>query len=428
MTETGASQIFLGRQPILGREQQLLAYELLFRDGNGGLDNKACFEDPTQATATVIANAFTELSTSGVLGPYRAFINVDHALLFSDLIEALPTRCVALEIIETIEPSPDVIARCRFLHDLGFTLVLDDLAHIGEADHPLLSLVDIIKIDITAVDPAMLPSLVGEARRFARQLLAEKVETHEQYAACISLGFDLFQGYFFAKPTVIVGKKLNPSQLTLLRLLTLIMEDAETSALENAFKLEPGLTVNLLLLTNSVSSGLSTQITSLRHAITLLGRRQLQRWLQLLAYTDPKNQNNGTNPLMQLAATRGRLMERLSERLQPKNHEFADQAFMVGIMSLMPSLLGMNITDILAQLPLAQRVKNALTDYSGAHGHLLRLAEATEQTDPDALEAAIVHLPGITRPYLNQCLTEALYWANNLGQAQQAEAVEDASP
>ena len=124
MPESTPPQIFLGRQPILGREQQLVAYELLFRDGADGLDNKACFEDPTHATATVIANAFTELSTSGVLGPYRAFINVDHALLFSDLIVALPTHCVAFEIVETIEPTPEVICRCRSLHDHGFTLVL----------------------------------------------------------------------------------------------------------------------------------------------------------------------------------------------------------------------------------------------------------------------------------------------------------------
>jgi len=139
------------------------------------------------------------------------------------------------------------------------------------------------------------------------------IESLEAERILSELDCDLFQGYYFAKPTIIVGKRLNPSQLALIRLLALVMEDAETSALESAFKTEPGLTVNMLRLTNSVSCGLSTKITSLRHAITILGRRQLQRWLQLLVYTNPKGAGQGVNPLLQLAATRGRLMELLAE-------------------------------------------------------------------------------------------------------------------
>ena len=120
--------------------------------------------------------------------------------------------------------------------------------------------------------------------------------------------------------------------------------------------------------------------------------------------------------MLQLAATRGRLMELLAERVQPRNREFSDQAFMVGIMSLMPALLGMTIEDILAQLPVAQRVKQALTDHGGQQGHLLHLAETTEETDPDLLEEARNRLPGITAEFLADCLTQALSWANNLGQ------------
>jgi EAL and modified HD-GYP domain-containing signal transduction protein len=175
----------------------------------------------------------------------------------------------------------------------------------------------------------------------------------------------------------------------------------------------------MLRLTNSVSCGLSTRITSLRHAITILGRRQLQRWLQLLIYTNPKGESHGANPLLQLAATRGRLMELLAERVQPRNHEFSDQAFMVGIMSLMPALLGMSMQDILDQLPVAQRVKQALIEYGGQHGQLLLLAETTEQTDPGLLEEARTRLPGVTAEFLSDCLAHALSWANNLGQEQE---------
>ena len=428
MAEIQTLQLFLGRQPILGREQQLFAYELLFRDGLAATGNQAEFVDPTQATATVIANAFTELATNEALGPYRAFINVDRELLFSDLIEVLPPQLTALEINESIEPTDEVIARCQYLHDQGILLAINDVGRddgrVDAAHGALLALVDIIKVNITRFDAEGLTALVSQLKPFGKKLLAEKVETVEQLALCQGLDFDLFQGYYFAKPTIIVGKRLNPSQLALIRLLALIMEDAETGVLENAFKTEPGLTVNMLRLTNSVSCGLATKITSLRHAITMLGRRQLQRWLQLLVYTNPQDAGQGVNPVLQLAATRGRLMELLADRVQPRNREFADQAFMVGIMSLMPVLLGMAMDEILAQLPVVSRVKQALVDYSGQHGHMLRLVESTEQADPEAHELALDQVSGVSAEFLGNCLAQALSWANDLGREQEAREAE----
>lgn len=414
MPDTQCSQIFLGRQPILGREQQLLAYELLFREGPIFTSNRAEIIDPSQATATVIANAFTELSANETLGPYRGYINVDQEFLFNDLIEALPPKVVVLEILETVIPTPEVIARCRQLCEKGFSLAIDDVIEVDEAYRPLLEMAEIIKVDVLGLDAARLTELVRQLKPFGKKLLAEKVESAEQVNLCKALGFELFQGYYFAKPAIIVGKKLNPSQIALLRLLGLVMQDAETSEIENAFKVEPGLTVNLLRLTNSVGSGLTTRITSLRHAITILGRRQLQRWLQLLIYTNPKG-GRSDNPLLQLAATRGRMMELLAERVTPRNREFADQGFMVGIMSLMPALLGVAIEEILAQLPVAPRVQMALVDRTGLHGQLLQVVEATEQTDPAILEEALQRVPGIGLEFLEECLTQALFWANNLG-------------
>ena len=418
MSDAPNTQIFLGRQPILGREQQLLAYELLFRDGLIATGNRAEILDPTLATATVITNAFTELATNDVLGPYRGFINVDQDILFSDLIEALPQQLVAIEILESVKPTPEVLARCQQLHEMGFMLAVDDVVEVSEAHRPLLALADIIKVDIQNLDADRLRVIVEQLKPFGKKLLAEKVETNEQLALCQSLGFDLFQGYYFAKPTLIVGKKLNPSQLVLIRLLGLVFEDADTSQIEAAFKTEPGLTVNMLRLTNSVACGLSTHVTSLRHAITILCRRQLQRWLQLLIFTSPKGGAQGVNPLLQLAATRGRVMELLAERVMPRNREFADQSFMVGIMSLMPTLLSISIEDILEQLPVAQRVKQALTEYGGQHGLMLRLVEATEQHDQGALDEALGRLPAINADFLGACLAQGLGWANSLGQEQ----------
>lgn len=415
MSDTG-SPIFLGRQPILDRRQQLVAYELLFRSAGGEAANRAEIADPTQATATVIANAFAELSTGDALGPYRGYINVDRELLFSELIEVLPPSRVVLEICPSVVPDADVVARCTRLRELGFTLAADDLVDTEESHRPLLSCVEIVKADVGRLGAEALRSLVGRLRPLGKTLLAERLESDGQVAICRELDFDLYQGYFFARPSVIVGHKLNPSQLALMRLLGLILEDADTSRLENAFKLEPGLAVNLLRLTNSVSCGLAVRVTSLRHAITILGRKQLQRWLQLLLYTGSGQGDD--HPLLQLAATRGRLMELLSARLQPRNNEFAEQAFMVGIMSLMPALLGIAIADLVAQLPVAPRVRQALVEHEGPHGLLLRAVECTEHDDPQAVGEALQHLPGITEAFLETCLGQALAWANHLGQEQ----------
>lgn len=417
MTEAQSPQVFLGRQPILGREQQLLAYELLFRNGVIATGNNAEVLDATQATTTVIANAFAELSISDSLGPYRAYINVDEDFLFSDLIEALPAQLVVLEILETIPPTPEVIERCKDLHSKGFTIALDDVVDVSPGFLPLVEHADIIKVDILGTAPERLAPIVTQLKKYNKKLLAEKVETAEQLELCRGLGFDYFQGYFFAKPTIISGRKLNPSQVILLRLLALVMQDAETAEIENAFKMEPGLTVNMLRLTNSVSSGLTTRITSLRHAITILGRRQIQRWLQLLIYTNPNSAGKSAgNPLLQLAATRGRLMELLAECGQGKNREFSDQAFMVGIMSLMPALLGMAMPDILSQLPVAPRVNQALVERTGQLGMLLQLVEATEQTDADIIKEALARLPSISTEDLETALSEAFAWANHLNQ------------
>jgi c-di-GMP-related signal transduction protein len=162
-----------------------------------------------------------------------------------------------------------------------------------------------------------------------------------------------------------------------MRLLGLVLEDAETTQLENVLKPEPGLTINLMRLTNSAATGLRTKITSIRHAITVLGRRQLQRWLQLLLYTNPSG-NRVVSPLLQLAASRGRLMELLAAKLHPGRGDFEDTAFMTGIMSLMPTLMSVSLEEILRGIEIPGSVRSALEAHDGELGTMLKLTEALE--------------------------------------------------
>lgn len=414
MSEEAADQLFLGRQPILDREQRLFAYELLFRNGKR---NAAEVTDGVEATATVIANAFAELGVEAALGNCRGFINVDEQFLFSDMLELLPRQSVVLEILETVPPTPAVVERCKALKAAGFTLALDDVIQLSPEFAELLALVDVVKVDIQPLSRIELMQLAIKLKPLGKQLLAEKVDSREQMEQCLKLGFSLFQGYYFAKPTIIAGRKLDHSQMSLMKLMGLLLSDADTGELEDALKPEPGLTINLLRMTNSVGSGSSETITSLRHAITVLGRRQLQRWLQLLVFASGK-QAGSSNPLLLLAATRGRLMELLAGEKRPGDNNFADQAFMTGIMSLMPALVSLPIEEIIAPLGLADSMRDALCDGSGSLGALLRLAEASEGGDLENLASLLDELPGLGPKALNRAQTQALQWANSIAQSQ----------
>lgn len=402
--------VFIGRQPILDRKQELFAYELLFRDS---AVNAANVSDGLAATAQVISHAFGELGIEAALGPYKGFINCDASLLLSDLPELLPPDKVVLEVLETVEITPEIVERCADLKRHGFMIAIDDFTHEVERWRPLLLLTDIVKVDVQQLDRHQLLDTTKALQGYPLRLLAEKVDSREMADVCRNLGYDYFQGYYFARPAMLSGNKLGQSQAALMRLLALILQDAETTHLENALKQQPGLAFNLLRLTNSVSTGIRMKVTSLRHAITVLGRRQLQRWLQLVIYTNPDSKEF-PSPLMHLAATRGRLIELLASRVRPGDKDFEGHAFLTGIMSLMPALLGVPMENVLQGLPLDNSVVEALINRNGDLGAMLSLAESLEQNDSDNTRTLSQRL-GLNAGVVNSNLTQALAWASNIG-------------
>ena len=196
----------------------------------------------------------------------------------------------------------------------------------------------------------------------------------------------------------------------------MLLDDTDTSKLEGVFKQEPGLTVNLIRLTNSVSGGVRGRIQSVRDAITILGRRQLTRWMQILLFTNPSSKGKLAGPLLQLAATRGRFLELLAGEIAPGDKALEDAAFMTGIMSLMPALLGMEMTAILVQLNVSGAAADALEHRAGRLGIMLRLAEALEQDQVELGAESLALLPGLTLHQVTACETRALAWANSIGQ------------
>jgi c-di-GMP-related signal transduction protein len=402
-------EIYLGRQSILDRSQNLHAFELLFRTS---LDNQAIVNSATIATATVINHALNEIGLESLLGNYRGFINLDAEMLMSDAIELLPQDKVVLEVLETVEPTPAIVERCQQLRDRGFTLAMDDFVRHDNTLLPLLAVTHIVKVDIQMLDPDELARTVRKLRRHDVQLLAEKVNDAKQFQYCLDLGFDLFQGYYFARPEIITGKRLSGSEMVLMRLLGLLMTDADTTQIENVFKEDPGLSVNMLRLVNSVATGANARVTSLASALLVLGRRQVQRWLQLLLFARLPPGKDFPSPLLHLAATRGRFLELLAAG----DKAFEDNAFLTGIMSLVDALLGRPLPEVIQGLPLADDVRNALLQRTGRLGRMLALTESLENGDAAAITLAMTSLPGLTASRMNMAHMEALRWANNIAQ------------
>jgi EAL and modified HD-GYP domain-containing signal transduction protein len=410
--DAGVQNVFIGRQPILDRSRQTYAYELLFR---GGAQNSAIVDDDLATTARVLDLVISEFGIETALGPYLGFVNLDARMLHSDAVELLPSEKFVLEVLETVEITAEVVARCRQLKDLGYRLALDDFVTLEAQHRPLLELVDFVKVDLKGLDSAMLPGMVQALRRWPVRLLAEKVDEEALFRQCHDLGFDYFQGYHFARPVIIAGRKFSHWEQTLNRLLGLVLEDADASVLEVIFKQEPGLTVNLLRLTNSAAAGLRQQITSVRNAINVLGRRQLQRWLQLLLFADNSPGAFIPSPLLQLAAMRGRFMELLARDLSGGDGDLEDRAFMTGIMSLMPVLLHLPVGEIVATLNVAEDVRAALEKGSGLLGRMLQICEALERGEIAACSRLLPGPPAISRSRVNTAQVQALAWANDIG-------------
>jgi EAL and modified HD-GYP domain-containing signal transduction protein len=402
-----ADNFFLARQPILNRGQRLVAYELLFRDARQR--NEADVTDDAEATATVIAHA-SELGLGQVVGDQMAFVNVDAVGLMSDFIRFLPNDKVILEILETVKATPEVMDRVRELKQAGFKFALDDVIGHSEDVQKLQPLCDVIKVDIKDMQPGTLQALARVLKNPKQKLLAEKVETIEEFQQCMELGFEYFQGYYFARPVILSGKKISPSQRSVLHLLDLLNTDATSQEIERSVKHDALITLNLLRLVNTPAVGARYRINSVGHALMVLGRRQLQRWLQILLYVKNGGTQEFTSPLLQLATTRGKTMELMVEHLRPGQRVSADIGFTVGVMSLMDTLFSIHMRDVLDSVNVLDEVRAALLHRSGDYGSMLNLIEHIEKAGDGKTLAPLLHQLALKPSELYAIQLAAIEW------------------
>jgi EAL and modified HD-GYP domain-containing signal transduction protein len=396
---------YLGRQPVLDRNQALFGYELLFRStplGQANIGQGVAATSPRaatapapglNATAAVIAHA-AQLGLARAIGDAHCFLNVDADVLGSDIYAFLPRERTVLELAATVAPGDAVLSRMAELASHGFQFALDGIGSSASADGPaadnaddsarlqkLLPLARFVKVDLRSTPQTALAPLVARLHGMHKTVVADKVETRDEYQACLGLGVDYFQGYYFARPSVLGGRKLSPSQEAVLQLMKLVTSDVDNADIERAVKRDVTVAMNLLRLVNTPAVGAGKRIDSVSQALIVLGRRQLQRWLQIMLYAEPGTRGHNQTPLLMLATTRGRLMELLAQRLRPGQRYLAEIAFTVGIMSLMDVLFGIPMADIVEQIPVSEEISNALLRRTGFFGELLKLAECIEQPD-----------------------------------------------
>ncbi len=400
-------QTFIGRQPVMDAKQQIIGYEFFFRHSADA--EAAVFEADIKNCASVLLSTIDQMHDEWKLGEKLAFINVNGEMLASELLELMPPEKTVLEILRHVEVNAAVIARCEELKKLKYKIALDN-PHLSNAPDALAKLADYIKIDFQSVDTASAIKLYRHYNDSSVKLVAEKLETYEQFKACQEIGFKCYQGYYFSKPETITAKVINPSFDSVLHILNLVSQDADNDVIEAGFKRDVTLSFKLLRYINSVGFGLSCEVQSLNHAFSILGRNQLYRWLTLLMVTAG---NNSTSPvLMKTSITRGRLTELLGEGYFEKRDR--DNLFIVGVFSLLDAILKMPMDAVLEKLQLPESITDALNNREGIYGPFLKLTEACEGANSSEILTLAESLQ-LDAAKVNQSHIAALAWTESLG-------------
>jgi EAL and modified HD-GYP domain-containing signal transduction protein len=401
--------VFIARQPIFDQQQRVYAYELLYRSGQ---QNFCTAADLNDASRKVIANSGLLLGTINITDGKKAFINVTRDILLDETVELLPRDLTVVELLETIEPEAEVIAACRKLRDAGYQLALDDFIWDARFE-PLIELTDIIKVDFLLTRGENRLKLSEQLQGKQKILLAEKVETHEEYQEGIRLGYSLFQGYFFCKPMILSHKDLPGNKLSLLRMLQEIQQpDIDLAKLEEVIRRDLSLTYKLLRYLNSAAFQWKNEIETIRHALLLLGEKQIKKWASLIVLTSLGSDKS--EELMLRALIRAGFCESLASRIGLP--ERAEDFFLTGLFSLIDAILDRPLAELLKDLPLSSDIQQAIQGHDNLLHQALQTVMAYEQGDWTTLSAQAARLK-LDESQLPELYLKTVEWARQSFQA-----------
>lgn len=395
---------YIARQPILDKSKRTVGYELLFRDGP---KNTFPAIDPEHATSRLLSDHF--LSTHyATLGDKLGFVNFPYQSLINKVPTLFPPESLVVEILEDCEPTAELLEAVKEMAGLGYKIALDDFVPSKEW-RPFLPCISIIKFDIQAVPLEKAKLFIDRLTGSNIQFLAEKVETHEEFARAKKMGFDFFQGYFFSKPEMIQRKSLEPSFMTVVQLLTAISEqEIDYQQVESLISKDVTLSYKLLTFVNS-SSIVSNKIQSFKQALVYLGEDKLRKFISLVALAS--TQDNKPEYLYGLSIQRARHCELLAQQLA--NRIGTGQAFLMGMFSLLDSLLDRPIEQIINEIPVDDAVKFALTEGSGDLGKLLALVRNYERARWEQVADHCQEL-NLSQSALSECYDKSVKWTAEL--------------
>lgn len=393
------SDFYIARQPIYDSKLNVYAYELLYR---GGENNQANVTDGDDATSQVLVNALMEIGLPGLVDQSLAFINLTQQHILNGLPAALAQENVVLEVLEDVVPDAALINALKDFKDAGYTIALDDFV-CHDSKLPMVELADIIKIDVMDVQGAALSEQVIKLRPMGVKLLAEKVETPEDFAFCKALGFDYFQGYFFCKPNIIKGARTPSSRMAIIQLLNKIQDpELGMDELQSLIAQDVSLSYRILRYINSAHFSIGKKIESMQQAISLLGLNTIKSWVAILAMSSIDDK---PYELILTALIRARMCELLSVNTNISE----EHAFTAGLFSALDAFIDQPMEAILSALPLADSLHKALLHNSGELGQLLRLTLNYECGQWQKISSDQFDATTLRSAYLT-----AIRWAGNI--------------
>jgi c-di-GMP-related signal transduction protein len=394
---------FVARQPILTADEKVFGYELLFRDG---------IEDFFRSTDADAASRST-LNTAMLLGldvlcdGRRAFMNCTRDVLLKDYITLLPSEQAVVEILETVPADELVVGACRRLKEAGYTIALDDFG-VNDPRESLTDFADIIKVDLRNTSSADSAAMVRRYGPWRCRMLAEKVETREEFVAARKAGFLYFQGYFFRRPETLTAHEIPANRINYLRMLAEVSKpELDAREIENLVKGEASLCYRLLRYLNSAAFGFATEIHSVRHALAILGEREVRRWIRLVAALGAGQ--GKSSELVLSALVRARFCELLSPKIQHGDSDL----FLMGLLSLMDVILELPMSRVLDNVPIDQESKAVLLGGASRLRPFYQLMLAQESGEWKTA-AELAGQLALSESEVAECYWQAMEWARQV--------------
>lgn len=364
--------IFVARQPIFNTKKQVIAYEILYRNNHRNMYDMN--QDGDVATATVVTDALTNFGLKNLTGGKKAFINFTHNLIKEDMPTLFRPDELTIELLENIIVDDQLVEKCKELKELGYTLALDDFTG-GDQFDKIMPYVDIVKVDFLVLKSEGRKYIAKKYLNKGITLLAEKVESIEDFDEAVLHGYKMFQGFFFEKPVMCQGKGMNVSTFKYMEILKeTVDEEPDFHRLSEIVKSDLSLTYKLLRLINSPAFYTVGEITSVNHALTLLGINEIRKWTTLIMLRDISREK--PDEIVRISLIRATFAEKVSPHLNDKNRD--TEAFLLGLFSLIDTIMEKSLYDILEELPLKNDLKEALLGGDNHFHDILKLLKYYE--------------------------------------------------